>query len=79
MSTVTTKQFSQCPQAIHAHIHLHGKVKKCDFVNISEVINSFFLDYEHNVSHLIIASLKFRDFFCIPKFAKLTCRENIML
>ena len=28
--------------------------------------------------HLIFASLNFRDFFQIAKFAKLTCRENFM-
>ena len=72
-STVTTKQFSQCPQvvractwifvleSIHHNIHLNGKVlptekmksKKYDFVNVSVVINSFFLDHWYNVSHLI--------------------------
>ena len=72
-STVTTKQFSQCSQVVHActwiivlesthhNIHLHGKVlptekmkiKKCDFVNVSVVMPSFFLDYSYNVSHLI--------------------------
>ena len=28
--------------------------------------------------HLMFASLQFRDFFCIAKFAKLTCRENFI-
>ena len=44
-------------------------------------INSFFLDYWHNMSHVIFASCYVRDtywrfFFKMEKFAKLTCREN---
>lgn len=35
--------------------------KKCDFVNVSVVINSFFLGYWHNVGHLIFASCYIRD------------------
>ena len=27
--------------------------KKCDFVSFSVVTNSFFIDYRHNVSHVI--------------------------
>ena len=45
---------------------------KCDFVNVSVVIKSFFLDYRHNVSlnfrvvtfaTLNVMSLYLRDFF----------------
>ena len=90
-STVTTKQFSKCPQVVHActwiivlesihhNIHLHGKVlpteemksKKCDFVNVSVLINSFFLDYWNHVSHLIhliFMSCYVRDTYCSRHF-----------
>ena len=63
-------------------------VKKCDFVNVSVVINSFFLDYRHNVSHLIFVSCYVRDTYCPSQenFANFlgsrnsrkTCRENFM-
>ena len=42
--------------------------KKCTFVNVSVVINSFFLDYGHNVSHLIFASCSVRDTYCSRHF-----------
>ena len=33
--------------------------EKCDFVNVSVVINTFFLDYWHKVSHLISRHVMF--------------------
>ena len=56
--------------------------KKKWFVNISVVINSFFLDYGHNESHVnfvlcsasrysLFTSLQFHDSFCTTKFTKL--------
>ena len=46
-------------------------VKKCDFVNVSVVINSFFLDYWYHASHLIhliFASCYVRDTYCSRHF-----------
>ena len=47
-------------------LKIHQKSKKMWFVNVSVVINSFFLDYGHNVSHLIFSSFYFRDTLSLP-------------
>ena len=66
------------------YTEISSERKKIRFVNISEVINSFFLYYGHNVSHLIFASCYVRDTLIvrvtlISRFLKLhrEIRENL--
>ena len=91
---VTTKQFSQCPQAVDActwiivlesidhKIHLHWKFlrkeKTCDFVNVSVVIKSFFLYYGHNVSYLIFALCYVCDTYCLRHFLWFFCTAKFV-
>ena len=57
--------------SIYTESPSYRKNEKCDFVNFSVVINSFFLDYWYHVSHLIhliFESCYVRDTYCSRHF-----------